>query len=74
MTLSENDVFDQRCKNDPDGVIKDLISQTTRQAKEIRSRGEEIAKLEKKISNLWLIIEKTVPNDLLEEIEKKYKK
>lgn len=74
MKLSENDVFGQRCKNDPDGVIKDLISQSTKQAKEIRSRGEEIAKLEKKISNLWSIVEKIVPDDLLEEIEKKYNK
>lgn len=74
MELSKSDVFGQRCKNDPEGVIKDLISQSTKQAKEIRSRGEEIAKLEKKISNLWSIVEKIVPDDLLEEIEKKYNK
>lgn len=49
----------ERCKNDPQGVIKDLEAQTKRQAKEIHDRGETIAaqakqieQLEKKIAKL----------------------
>jgi hypothetical protein len=30
-----NEVWENRCANDPQGVIKDLVAQTTRQAKAI---------------------------------------
>jgi len=40
-----NDVFSERCTNDPAGVIKDLLAQTTRQAKAISDLNKDIARL-----------------------------
>lgn len=35
-----DDVFEQRCQNNPQGVIKDLIAQTSRQGGEIHKLME----------------------------------
>lgn len=55
----EDNPFYQRYKNDPEGVIKDLLAQSTRQAKEIHDRGvtieaqaKQIEQLEKKLAKL----------------------
>lgn len=36
------DIFAKRCQSDPQGVIKDLLGQITRQGQEIHKRGELI--------------------------------
>lgn len=40
------DVFEERCRTDPQGVIKDLIAQTARQGKLIRELNQKIEELQ----------------------------
>ena len=44
-----NTAFEERCKTNPEGVIKDLVAQTMRQAKLIHDLNEKLAKLEKEV-------------------------
>ena len=46
------DVFAERCKTDPQGVIKDLLGQTTRQGKDIHDLNETVKELMKRIEKL----------------------
>lgn len=41
-----NSIFEERCQSDPQGVIKDLLAQTTRQAKTIHELGNRVKELE----------------------------
>ncbi|RDJ35421.1 MAG: hypothetical protein DWQ19_11435 [Crenarchaeota archaeon] len=50
-------VFEERCQNNPQGVIDDLVKQTTRQAKAIHDQNKEIERLNGEIENLNKIIE-----------------
>jgi len=43
------DPFDVRRHKDPQGLIDDLVQQTTRQARAIYDLGQEIARLKKAI-------------------------
>lgn len=43
------DAFEERRKNDPQGLINDLVGQTTRQAKEIHRLTEENKLLKTKV-------------------------
>lgn len=44
--------FEERCQDDPQGVIVDLVAQTTRQAVAIFGQTEQIAKLETELKAL----------------------
>lgn len=44
-----SNVFDERCVNDPQGVIKDLVGQTTRQAKTIHLANLKLVEQCKKL-------------------------
>lgn len=44
-----NTAFEERCKTNPEGVIKDLVAQTMRQAKLIHDLNEKLTKLEKEL-------------------------
>jgi hypothetical protein len=54
-----NDAFGQRRLHDPQGVIDDLIQQTTRQGRAIYDLNQEIVKLNKEIVKLTAVIEKS---------------
>ncbi len=47
-----NDTFELRRKNDPQGVIDDLIGQTSRQAKAINEHKKQIETLSVEIESL----------------------
>ena len=66
-------VFEERCKRDPQGVIKDLLDQVSRQAKAIHKHIEKNKLLDKEISILWLTVEKTVSKKDLQLIQDKLK-
>ena len=38
--------FERRCQDDPHGVIRDLVAQTTKQANAIRQLNAQVARLE----------------------------
>ena len=42
--------FDERCFKNPQGVIKDLLGQTLRQAKDIHKKNKEIGKLTEELA------------------------
>lgn len=46
------DIFGERRQTDPQGVIDDLIGQTTKQAKAIQELNQQLKKLEKEYENL----------------------
>ena len=51
--------FEERCQTDPQGLIKDLVAQTTRQAKAIHDINEKLEKLQKSYDKL----KKQVPEE-----------
>tara|TARA_Y100000034_G_scaffold33124_2_gene40646 strand:+ start:2910 stop:3173 length:264 start_codon:yes stop_codon:yes gene_type:complete len=62
-------VWDKRCKDDPQGVIKDLLAQSTRQAKTIRDRGVKIEELDGELSLFLSVLKKVAPDDIIEKFE-----
>ena len=50
--MSDKDIFAERCKTDSEGVVKDLVAQTMRQARSIHELTEKLAKLEKEYEKL----------------------
>lgn len=46
LPIDTTHIFEDRCAADPQGVIKDLISQTTKQAKAIHIYNREIERLQ----------------------------
>lgn len=46
------DIFGERRQTDPQGVIDDLIGQTTKQGKSIKELNQQLQKLEKEYDNL----------------------
>ena len=44
--------FEERCKTDPQGVIKDLVAQTGRQGKEIYDLNQTVAALTKRLEKV----------------------
>ena len=51
-------IFEDRCQSDPQGVIKDLLKQSARQAKFIHEKSEKIAELEKENEKLQKQLDK----------------
>jgi hypothetical protein len=54
--MPDKDVFAERCKTDPEGVVKDLVAQTMRQARSIHELNEKLGKLEKEYEKLKKLI------------------
>lgn len=70
----EFNVFDKRCETDPQGVIKDLLEQTTRQAVAIHELTNKNTILDVDLSLLWKKVEEQVSPEVLSEIQKDMKK
>jgi cell division protein FtsB len=47
-----NTAFEDRCQGDPQGVIADLVKQTTKQAKAIHELNKENEALKKELEKL----------------------
>ena len=50
--MATNTAFEERCQNDPQGVINDLVKQTTKQAKVIDQLTKENQELKKQLEKL----------------------
>lgn len=73
--MEENDnPFQQRCKRDPQGVIKDLLACQTRQAKTIHERGLKIEELDEELSLFLTVLKKVASEDIIEKFETELKK
>lgn len=54
-------IFEERRKKDPQGLIDNLLKQTAKQAREIHNKNKEIENLKKEISKLKKKMEKIRP-------------
>lgn len=66
--------FQNRCKNDPQGVIKDLVIQTSKQAKTIHDRGNRIEALDAELTLFLTVLKKIAPEDIIAEFEEELTK
>ena len=66
--------FQTRCKNDPQGAIKDLVSQTSRQAKTIHDRGNKIEELDAELTLFLTVLKKIASEDIIAEFEEELTK
>lgn len=67
-------VFKERCLSDPQGVIKDLHRQTSRQAAEIHERGNKIKELEERLSLVLSLFKKVSPDEVFKSFEEEFQK
>lgn len=72
--VEQRDIFKARCETDPQGVIKDLLGQSSRQAKEIHTRGKTIETFDIELSVLWKTVEKNVSPEQLAKIHEQMEK
>lgn len=57
-----DDIFQDRCQNDPQGVIKDLIAQTARQSAEIHRLNQIVLTVDEARLAENLIAATTIPD------------
>lgn len=66
--------FKERCETDPQGVIKDLLSQSRNQAKAIHEKSGKIKELEDEITLILTVLKKVASDDVIEKFETELKK
>lgn len=76
--MNQPNKFKDRCKDDPQGVIKELLEQSSRQAATIHKRGLRIEELDKELTVFLSVLKKVAPEEVLlkfhEALEKRKKK
>ena len=66
--------FEQRCKNEPDKVIKSLMEMQSRQAKRIFDYSNKISALESEIEMIHKIVKKVTSQEVFEKFNSQLEK
>ena len=65
----ETNPFQIRCQSEPQEVIKDLIKQTSRQAKSIHDKGNRIDELDGELTLFLTVLKKVADQDIIDKFE-----